>query len=266
MANSSGKQDLIVNIISADKRYEVANYKNVFIPTNFDVKDSVKTRFGEFYAALFDKTVEANPGAVVTEYAWTAVPNYHCDPCTNADVTNPDLMTLGGDVIGGQIAAGTFVLTRLHARYGKDDMKDDLRFREAKPVTGGREQWSKQGPRVRRGAVGAELLPGALRDPPPLDGTDRVQEPAAQHLGRPARRRTTSRRSRRAKVAFAPRGKLALGAVIGRDLWEIGYKKDAAQQPGFAKPPGGKAMGFGLGALLAALGIGLGMMISRRRR
>ena len=90
MANSTGKQDLIVNIISADKRYEVANYKNVFIPTNFDVKDGVKARFGEFYAALFDKTVEANPGAVVTEYAWTAVPNYHCDPCTDADISNPD--------------------------------------------------------------------------------------------------------------------------------------------------------------------------------
>src|SRR5262249_20554680 len=116
MANSSGKQDLIVNIISADKRYEVANYRNVFIPTNFDVKDAVKSRFGEFYAALFDKTVEANPGAVVTEYAWTAVPNYHCDPCTDADVSNPDLITLGGDVVGGRIAAGNFVLTRLHAR------------------------------------------------------------------------------------------------------------------------------------------------------
>ena len=32
MANSSGKQDLIVNILSRDKRYEVANYKNVFDP------------------------------------------------------------------------------------------------------------------------------------------------------------------------------------------------------------------------------------------
>ena len=34
MANSAGKQDLIVNIISKTKRYEVANYKNVFIPTS----------------------------------------------------------------------------------------------------------------------------------------------------------------------------------------------------------------------------------------
>src|SRR5215475_3465402 len=145
MANSSGKQDLIVNIISADKRYEVANYRNVFIPTNFDVKSSVKARFGEFYASLFDKTIEANPRAVVTEYAWTAVPNYHCDPCTDADISNPDLMTLGADITGGQLAAGRFVLTRLHARYGKADMRDDLRFRVAKPVTGGREQWSRQG-------------------------------------------------------------------------------------------------------------------------
>src|SRR5262249_20772177 len=77
MANSSGKQDLIVNIISRDKRYQVANYKNVFIPTNFDVKPSVKARFAEFYAALFDKTIEANPRAVVTEYAWTATRGYH---------------------------------------------------------------------------------------------------------------------------------------------------------------------------------------------
>ena len=74
LANSSGKQDLIVNIISENKRYEVANYKNVYIPTNFDVKPSVKERFAEFYAALFDKTVEANPGSVVTEYAWQSHP------------------------------------------------------------------------------------------------------------------------------------------------------------------------------------------------
>ena len=58
----------IVNILSPDRRYEVSNYKNVMIPTNFDVKRTVKDRFGEFYAALFDKTVEANPGAVITEF------------------------------------------------------------------------------------------------------------------------------------------------------------------------------------------------------
>ncbi len=81
LASSSGKQDLIVNIFSKTKRYEVANYKNVFIPTNFDVTNTVRTHFGEFYAALFDQTAAANPRAVITEYAWTATRGYHCDPC-----------------------------------------------------------------------------------------------------------------------------------------------------------------------------------------
>jgi len=264
MANSSGKQDLIVNIISADKRYEVANYRNVFIPTNFDVKDSVRARFGEFYAALFDKTVEANPGAVVTEYAWTAVPNYHCDPCTNADISNPDLMTLGGDVIGGQIAAGTFVLTRLHARYSAQDMKDDLRFREAKPVTGGREQWSRQG--LEYGAVPSAQnyfqARYAMRHR--WTGPIACASPQRNIWGGPpdGNYQPTIAAS---KVAFAPRGKLALGTVIGRDLWEIGFKKTAPQQPGFAKPPGSKAMGLGIGALAALVLMALGVVVARRR-
>ena len=270
MANSSGKQDLIVNVISADKRYEVANYKNVFIPTNFDVKNDVKQHFGEFYAALFDKTTEANPGAVVTEYAWTAVPNYHCDPCTDADISNPDLMTLGGDIVGGRIAAGNFVLTRLHARYGKGDMKDDLRFRVAKAVTGGREQWSKNG--LEYGATPSDQNyfqarfairhywtgPIACKTPQrnvwggPPDGN--YQQTIAAN-----------------KVAFAPRGKIQLGAEIKRDLWEINFKKDrpaSAQPPsggggggGFAKPPTKSMYLFGA---LALLGLG-GLAFTRRR-
>ena len=53
LANSSGTQDLIVDILAPSRRFEVANYKNVFIPTNIDVDDSVKAKFGAFYAALF---------------------------------------------------------------------------------------------------------------------------------------------------------------------------------------------------------------------
>jgi len=224
MANSNGKQDLIVNIISADKRYEVANYKNVFIPTNFDVKEQVKARFGEFYAALFDKTVEANPGAVVTEYAWTAVPNYHCDPCTDADISNPDLMTLGGDVIGGQIAAGNFVLTRLHARYGKGDMKDDLRFREAKPVTGGREQWSKGG--LEYGAVASpqNFFQARYAIRHWWTGPIKCQSPQRGVWGGPPDGNDGGTIAA-SKLAFVPRGKLQLAAMVNRDLWEIGVKK-----------------------------------------
>ncbi|MBV8761346.1 MAG: DUF2330 domain-containing protein [Deltaproteobacteria bacterium] len=225
MANADGKQDLIVSIFSKNTRYEVANYKNVFIPTNFDVKSAVKSRFGEFYAALFDKTIEANPGAVVTEYAWQAKRSYHCDPCAEMDVTSADLAQLGADVIGGDIA-NAFMLTRLHARYGKRDMKDDLRFREAKPIVGGREQYSKDG--IEYGAK------------PATDGENHFQARyAVRHYWTGA---ITCAHPQRyvwggppdgsyaptigaQKIAFAPRGKLALGSVIGRDLWEIGFKK-----------------------------------------
>ena len=271
MANSSGKQDLIVNIISADKRYEVANYKNVFIPTNFDVKPGVKTRFAEFYAALFDKTVEASPGAVVTEYAWTAVPNYHCDPCTDADISNPDLMTLGGDIVGGQIGRGNFVLTRLHARYGKADMKDDLRFREAKPVTGGREQWSKNG--LEYGATPSQQnffqARYAIRHW--WTGPIKCANPVRGVWGGPpdGNYQPTIAAS---KVAFAPRGKLEVASVIKRDLWEIGLKKDSGAAPStpsgggkFATPPIKKVQGLGAGAMLGLVALSLGLLIRRRR-
>jgi hypothetical protein len=268
MANSSGKQDLIINIISADKRYEVANYKNVFIPTNFDVKPAVKTRFAEFYAALFDKTVEASPGAVVTEYAWTAVPNYHCDPCTDADISSPDLMTLGGDIVGGRIAGGTFVLTRLHARYGKTDMKDDLRFREAKAVTGGREQWSKNG--LEYGAQPSQQnyfqARYAIRHW--WTGPITCENPVRGVWGGPpdGNYQATIAAS---KVAFAPRGKLEVASVIKRDLWEIGLKKDSVPAPGgggkFATPPIKKLQGLGFGVMLGIVLVSAGFLISRRR-
>ncbi len=261
MANSAGKQDLIVNIISKDKRYEVANYKNVFIPTNFDVRPGVKDRFAEFYAALFDKTLEANPGAVVTEYSWTATRNYHCDPCPGLDVTQQDMLALGADLVGHDLA-NNFVLTRLHARYGKRDMKDDLRFKEAKPVTGGREQYSKSG--IEYGATPSQQnffqARYAIRHW--WTGPIRCKNPQRGIWGGPP----DGGRSQvlaASKLAFAPRGKLQLATVIGRDLWEIGYKKEAPQQKGFAQPPGSPVKPMGFGALIALLGIGLA---SRRRR
>ncbi len=96
LANSAGVQDLIVHIL-APSRYEVANYPNVLIPTNLLVKGEARQRFGEFYAALFDRTVEENKGAVVTEYSWGSS---SCDPCPTSPLSDTDTATLGGDVLG----------------------------------------------------------------------------------------------------------------------------------------------------------------------
>ena len=142
LANSSGTQDLIVSILSPGQRFEVANYGNVTIPTNLDVRDAVRTQFGAFYSALFDRTVEKNPGAVVTEYAWAAST---CDPCPGPTLGGNDFFLLGSDVLEGTSAAPSsysgwdFVLTRLHARYGKS-ITEDLVFKQAAPIVGGREQ------------------------------------------------------------------------------------------------------------------------------
>ncbi len=141
LANSSGTQDLIVSILSPNQRFDVANYKNVTIPTNLDVKDEVRGKFGEFYAALFDRTIEKNPGAVVTEYAWAAST---CDPCPGPNLNGGDFATLGADVLQGTTAkpepyqGWDLVLTRLHARYGKT-VTEDLVFKAAEPIVGGRE-------------------------------------------------------------------------------------------------------------------------------
>ena len=101
LINAKDKQDLIVHIL-AKGRYEAANYKNVTIPTNVLVSESVRERFGEFYAALFDATTEKNPNSIVTEYSWNA---NSCDPCPDAPLRDEELMTLGLDVIDGRSPA-----------------------------------------------------------------------------------------------------------------------------------------------------------------
>jgi hypothetical protein len=107
LLNSSGTQDLVITVVARNQRYEVANYPNVFIPTNLDLSNEARTHFADVYNALFDRTLAQNPGAVVTEYAWQATT---CDPCPpDATLDETSLTTLGGDVLyrnGVQPASG----------------------------------------------------------------------------------------------------------------------------------------------------------------
>ncbi|WAS92649.1 DUF2330 domain-containing protein [Nannocystis punicea] len=148
LLNSSGVQDLLVHVL-ASERYEVANYPNAFVPTNLEVKESARAEFGKFYVALLDAVMRHTPGVVVTEYAWQA---NNCDPCPETPLQLEELVTLGADVLpkyAGRVKSadgsaswqvpGEFVLTRLHARYGKEALGEDLVFRSAGAVVGGRE-------------------------------------------------------------------------------------------------------------------------------
>ena len=153
LLSAQEQQDLLVYILARGQRYEMANYPNVTIPTNINVLDAVRNDFGAFYNELFERTLEVNPGAVVTEYAWDAST---CDPCPGPTLDANDIATLGADVVAGagepQEWGSGWVLTRLHARYGADDIGEDLVFQAAEAIAGGREFITDDG-ELEEGAV-----------------------------------------------------------------------------------------------------------------
>ncbi|MCX5741219.1 MAG: DUF2330 domain-containing protein [Proteobacteria bacterium] len=260
LANSSGKQDLIVNILAPNQRYEVSNYKNVTIPTNIDVAESVKDKFGAFYTALYDRTVEKNPGAVVTEYAWQATT---CDPCPGPALNYQEFQTLGADVLTGARDKPTpynnadFVLTRLHARYGKE-ISDDLRFKEAGGIVGGREFLKRvdNGNPITKlvNNVRPQLEEGAQSSPTnnfqgryavrhEWTGPIKCDNPQRFRWGGPPREVASQPGfvptgvKPATDLAFAPRGAVALPDVVERDVPEIDLK--SAVITTIAAPVGG---------------------------
>ena len=208
LINAKEKQDLIVHVLARGQRYEVANKPNVTIPTNIDLVPSTKSEFGPFYASLFDKTQAKNGNAVVTEYAWDANSCDPCptpalsmsdliafgldviDGATasavepNIEVKNlTDLPAQEQQYVGQAVNSikqqslarqmrnvnwRGFVVTRLHARYDKKSLGDDLVFRAAPPIAGGRE-FLTDGNKLEQGSVsyGTNMFQGryAIRYP-----------------------------------------------------------------------------------------------------
>ena len=158
LLNAQGKQDLLIYVLNPESRFEAANYRNIFIPSNVEVEDAVRKQFGAFYVQLFDAALAKVDGkAIVTEYAWQTD---SCDPCPVPPLTPEDLFTLGGDVFNEGSAgtpggpkgptvdrntpyfgpASSWVLTRMHTRYSKETLSEDIVFTPAKPVRGGRSE------------------------------------------------------------------------------------------------------------------------------
>ncbi len=195
LINSAGTQDLIVHIFAHHQRYEVANYPNVTIPTNLDVAENARDEFGAFYAALFDRTLEENPKAVITEYAW---PAGSCDPCPGPALSPQDLLTLGADVLplpegahddpekpwmGMGARTGDLVLTRLHARYSKDALGEDLVLRGAAHHGRARSSKRKARARARRTTRDLQRFPRPLRHSPSLARPSHLSIAEARRLG-----------------------------------------------------------------------------------
>ena len=267
MANSHGTQDLIVNILAPDDvRYETANYPNVTIPTNLLVHDEVRTRFGEFYAALFDHVLEQVPHAVVTEYAWNAG---SCDPCPGPTLDADDLATLGADVIASKykgVDSYNYTLTRLHARYGKD-LANDLVFRAVGPLEGGRGIPDERGQLtndVTQG--GTNNFQGRYVILHPWTGAVACANPRRGIWGGPPGNQIAAQPA--TNLAFAPRGRVQLSELVAQNVPQAGILASSrASLPAVVRQPQGCGChaGGGAASLLELAAIGLLVVRPRRR-
>ncbi|MBS2020471.1 MAG: DUF2330 domain-containing protein [Deltaproteobacteria bacterium] len=258
LMNSQGTQDLIVNVFAKGQRYEVANYPNVAIPTNFDVQESARGQFGAFYASLFDRTLEKVPKAVVTEYSWDAGT---CDPCPSPPLNPSELSTLGADVLPSAQASGDgpigggpappmrrrpgwfpsgFVVTRLHARYSKDALGEDLVFRAAPPIIGGREVRSGPNGALEHGATPSSTnnFQGRYAIRHPWAGPIACKNPQRGNWGGPPNG-GMPQASPATNLAFAPRGKVQLATFVRGTLPEV------AALPGTPTPLGSPVVPVG---------------------
>jgi MYXO-CTERM domain-containing protein len=262
LVNSQGTQDLLVHILARRQRYAVANYPNVTIPTNLDVKEDAKERFGELYAALFDATLDKNKGAVITEYAWDAS---SCDPCPVPALAPNELATLGLDVLvdtqgkpcaeddplcsdsdPARVNPHGFVLTRLHVRYGKDSLGEDLVFKQAEAITGGREVRVK-GDELEHGSQPGRMnnfqARYAIRHP--WTGAKDCPNPRFGVWGGPPGGKEPSKTRAALDLAFVKRGGVKLAEMLTSGAPELDIeplkpaprpKREAPSEPSAAAP------------------------------
>lgn len=232
MINSNGKQDLLVYVLSPGQRYEVANYPNTTIPTNIEVRNEVRDAFPQFYQALFDATLEKNPKAVVTEYAWNAA---SCDPCPGPTLTGEDFATLGADVVTGVDEWG-WTLTRLHARYSKAEIGEDLVFKKAVGITGGREIRNSDGS-LEKGVMNSgsdNQFQGRYIIRHEWTGGAKCENPIFGRWGGPENSDVPPPPAAAPSantVGNAPKAtpKVSLASLIRQDISEVGVKADSGK-------------------------------------
>jgi MYXO-CTERM domain-containing protein len=178
---------------------------------------------------------------------------------------------------------GDFVLTRLHARYGKE-LRDDLVFKAAGPIVGGREHViDEQTHKLEEGARPDQInnFQGRYAIRHAWTGPIDCPNPRRGIWGGPnGRGRPTT--SPALDLAFAPRGGVQLAAaIVPTDVPELGLKGGVLETlPKVENPMGGPSTsgpmvrpsqrgcacqssdpaGFALLALL-----GLGFLIRRRK-
>jgi hypothetical protein len=138
--NANGPQDLIILALTKNGRIETTNYRTVKIPSDVNVPLYVRSEFGNFYKAMFERAVEReDQRAVFVEYAWDMG---WCDPCASEPLTNKELVELGARWIASDAATpyrpmggSNAYVTRLHVRYDAKTFPEDLVLMETRDRT-----------------------------------------------------------------------------------------------------------------------------------
>ena len=140
MINAQGEQDLVVYVLSPKGRVELTNYRTVKVPTDKAIPEYIKSEFGDFYKATFQKVYEREQKKVAfLEYAWNVS---NCDPCSSDPPTPTELKEAGvfwednGNTpmkptfSRRSMPSGSTFITRIHVRYTRDKFPEDLMFQE----------------------------------------------------------------------------------------------------------------------------------------
>ena len=133
MLNARGPQDLVLYVLTPQGRVETTNYRTVKVPANVELPLFVRGEFAQTYKAVFDaQAAREDYRAIFTEYFWDMS---GCDPRAAEPLSAEELRQAGVFWLG---AAGTsargggqpLMLTRLHLRYTKASLPEDLVFQE----------------------------------------------------------------------------------------------------------------------------------------
>lgn len=136
MANAETSQDMIVYAFSRKGRIETTNYRTVKIPTDKNVPEFTKDRFGEFYKDMYTTAWKREGKNIVfLEYSWNlSSSNFvKCDPCPVQPPLASDLSQAGVFWIHNQQYnnyEGDVYMTRLHLTYDRKGFPQDLVFQE----------------------------------------------------------------------------------------------------------------------------------------
>ena len=131
MLNADGPQDMVAYMLTRQGRVETTNYRTVRMPTDVELPDFVRGEFGRTYQAIFDEQVRREGGgAVFTEYFWDMG---WCDPCAADPLSADELRAAGAFWVPSDTSkrgAQPAMVTRLHLRYTRDSLPEDLAFQE----------------------------------------------------------------------------------------------------------------------------------------